>query len=125
MARPREYAVDPDQLLRAIHRQTILRRLELDQEIETLQTHRSRDNFFTVQQLHRERSLSDWLTYRAEDLVDGPVSDGLRRAVTREVLRLEAAGLVEGQGRRLSAVRLTPEGVSRVKHLEKKQAAAK
>ena len=121
MARPREYDVDPDGLLQAIHRQTIHRRLELDQQITELHKSFDRDSGNLAQQLHQERVLSDWTPYRAEALVEGPVDDGLRRAVCREVRRLEQDGYVRGDGQRLAWVQLTKQGIERV---EKKQAAA-
>ena len=126
VGRPTEYRTDPDQLLTAIFEQTVIRRETLDREIRDLQRQHDRDTFQLVQQLHHERLACDWLTYSAETLLDRSLSDGERRATTREILRLEQGGYVEGQGRRLSSVRLTPEGIERVKsHLEKKQAAGK
>ena len=121
MARPILYRVDPDQLLRRIFELTVLRRQELDQQIKTLQAAYDRDNFSLIQELHRERLLSDWTPYSAETLAGEALSDGRRRAVTRTVLELEQDGYVRGDGRRLAWIQLTKQGVERV---EKKQAAA-
>ena len=118
MGRPREYFVDPDEVLAAIYQQTIVKSRELDTEIKRLQKKYDRDNFTTIQSLHRDRLFSDWAPYSAGSLVDGPVSDGMRRAITREVLSLEQAGLIRGDGKRLAYVQLTDAGIDRVQKKE-------
>ncbi len=114
MARPKTYHVDPSELLRAIHGLTIIRHQELDDEIRRLQAEHDPDNFSHVQQLHQERLRCDWLVYQASSLVDGPVDDGRRRAITRVVLELERDGFIRGDGKRLSHVQLTDTGLQRV-----------
>ena len=123
MARPILYQTDPDQLLRRIFELTHGRKAELQRQMDELRHTYDRDTCSTIQQLHQEKLRCDWLVYRAEELVDGPVSDGYRRAITREVLRLEQDGSIRGDGKRLAYVQLTEAGVERVEALAKKEAA--
>ena len=120
MARPKTYHVDETGILRAIHRETVDRRRELQAEIDQLPKGR---NHWDFQHLARAKTEAEWVRYEAELLVEGPVSDGLRRAILRTVLDLEKRGLIKGGGDRLTWIKLTDAGIEHLDHLEKKQAA--
>lgn len=111
MARPVKNHLNRDVLLLAVFRQTIEKQEQYDLEIpEAL------GSWF--QELHRMRRRAEWAHYSIRFLLGQNLTDAECRAWQRVIVKMEAAGLVEIDGRRGSWIRLAPGGRQRVQELQ-------